>query len=61
MSPHVIYVMQLRSGEDPRLQGTLKNASYQGGRAANDLIIPRPKVMAVHGLYGPAPAKQINS
>ena len=29
-----IYVMQLRSGDDPRLQGTLKNASYQGGWAA---------------------------
>ena len=30
-----ICVMQLRSGEDPRLQNTLENASYQGGRAAN--------------------------
>ena len=30
----IIYVMQLRSGDDPRLQGTLKNASYRGGRAA---------------------------
>ena len=30
-----IYVMQLRSGEDPELRNTLKNASYQGGRAAN--------------------------
>ena len=30
-----IYVMQLRSGEDPKLQNTLKNASYQGGQAAN--------------------------
>ena len=30
-----IYVMQPRSGEDPKLQNTLKNASYQGGRAAN--------------------------
>ena len=30
-----IYVMQLRSGEDPELQNTLKNASYRGGRAAN--------------------------
>ena len=29
-----IYVMQFRSGEDPELQNTLKNASYQGGRAA---------------------------
>ena len=28
-------VMQLGSGEDPELQNTLKNASYQGGRAAN--------------------------
>ena len=61
MDGPMIYVMQLRSGEDPRLQDTLKNASYWGGRAANDLIIPQPKVMAVHGLYGPAPAKQINS
>ena len=26
----------------------------------NDLIIPQPKVMAAYGLYGPAPAKQIN-
>ena len=56
-----IYVMQLRSGEDPRLQDTLKNASYRGGWAAKDLIIPQPKVMAAHGLYGPATAKQINS
>ena len=23
-----VYVMQLRSGDDPRLQNTLKNASY---------------------------------
>ena len=29
------YVMQLGSGEDPEPQNTLKNASYQGGRAAN--------------------------
>ena len=29
-----IYVMQLRSGEDPELRNTLKNASYRGGRAA---------------------------
>ena len=28
------YVMQLRSGEDPELQNTLKNASYRGGQAA---------------------------
>ena len=27
----------------------------------NDLIIPQLKVMAVYGLYGPAPAKQINN
>ena len=27
----------------------------------NDLIIPQPKVMVVYGLYGPAPAKQINN
>ena len=53
--------MQLRSGDDPRLQDTLKNASYRGGQAANDLIIPQPKVMAAYGLYGPAPAKQINN
>ena len=26
---------QLRSGEDPELQNTLKNASYRGGQAAN--------------------------
>ena len=30
-----IDVMQLRSGEDPELRNTLKNASYRGGRAAN--------------------------
>ena len=30
-----IYVMQLRSGEDPELWNTLMNASYRGGRAAN--------------------------
>ena len=30
-----LYVMQPGSGEDPKLQGTLKNASYRGGRAAN--------------------------
>ena len=53
--------MQLRSGDDPRLQDTLKNASYRGGQAANDLIIPQPKVMVAYGLYGPAPAKQINN
>ena len=29
-----IYVTQLRSGEDPELRNTLKNASYRGGRAA---------------------------
>ena len=35
-SPHFcdIYVTQLRSGEDPELRNTLKNASYRGGRAA---------------------------
>ena len=54
-----IYVTQLRSGEDPELRNTLENASYQGGRAANDLTIPQPKVMAAYGLYGPATAKQI--
>ena len=31
----LVYVMQPGSGEDPKLQGTLKNASYQGGQAAN--------------------------
>ena len=30
-----IYVMQLGSGEDPKPQNTLKNASCRGGRAAN--------------------------
>ena len=30
----VVYVTQLRSGEDPELRNTLKNASYRGGRAA---------------------------
>ena len=30
----IVYVMQLRSGEDPELWNTLKNASYRGGRAA---------------------------
>ena len=30
-----VYVTLLRSGEDPELQNTLKNASYRGGRAAN--------------------------
>ena len=30
-----VYVMQPGSGEDPELQNTLKNASYQGDRAAN--------------------------
>ena len=54
-------VMQLRSGDDPRLQNTLENASYRGGRAANDLTIPEPKVMAAYGLYGPALAKQIKN
>ena len=56
-----INVMQLQSGDDPRLRNTLENASYQGGRAANDLTIPQPKVMAAHGLYGPATAKQIKN
>ena len=32
---HVIYVMQLRSGEDPELWNTPKNASCRGGWAAN--------------------------
>ena len=32
--PLFIYVTQLRSGEDPELQNTLRNASYRGGRAA---------------------------
>ena len=31
---HLVYVTQLRSREDPELQNTLKNASYQGGWAA---------------------------
>ena len=31
----IIYVMQLRSGEDPELRNTPKNASCRGGRAAN--------------------------
>ena len=30
-----IYATQLRSGEDPELRNTLKNASYRGGWAAN--------------------------
>ena len=30
-----IHVKQLRSGEDPELRNTLKNASYRGGQAAN--------------------------
>ena len=30
-----INVMQPGSGKDPKLQGTLKNASYRGGRAGN--------------------------
>ena len=30
-----IYVMHPGSGEDPKLQNTLKNAFYRGGRAAN--------------------------
>ena len=54
-----VYVMQLRSGEDPELWNTLENASYRGGRAANDLTIPQPKVMAAYSLYSPATAKQI--
>ena len=53
--------MQLRSGDDPRLQNTLENASYRGGRAANDLTIPQLKVMVAYRLYGPAPAKQIKN
>ena len=32
---YYVYVTQLRSGEDPELRNTLKNASYRGGRAAN--------------------------
>ena len=55
---YTIYVMQLRYGDDPRLQNTLENASYQGGQAANDLTIPQPKVMAAYRLYSPATAKQ---
>ena len=53
-----VYVTQLRSGDDLRLRNTLENASYRGGRAANDLTIPQPKVMAAYRLYGPAMAKQ---
>ena len=49
--------MQLRSGEDPELWNTLKNAS---AGLLNVLSIPQPKEMAVYGLYGPAQAKQIN-
>ena len=55
-----INVTQLRSGEDPELRNTLKNASYRGGWDAKCLSIPQPKEMAVYGLYGPAQAKQIN-
>ena len=54
-----INVTQLRSGDDPRLWNTLENASYRGGWATNDLIIPQLKVMAAYRLYGPATAKQI--
>ena len=54
----LIYVMQLWSGDDLRPRNTLENASYQGGWAANNLIIPQPKVMVVYRLYGPATAKQ---
>ena len=56
-----IHVMQLWSGDDPRLRNTLENASHRGGQAANDLTIPQPMVMAAYGLYGPAPAKQIKN
>ena len=31
----VVCVMQPGPGEDPKLQSTPKNASYQGGRAAD--------------------------
>ena len=44
-----------------RQRNTLENASYRGGRAANDLTIPQPKVMAAYGLYSPATAKQIKN
>ena len=57
-----INVMRPGSGEDPKLQSTLKNASYRGGRAANLIVltIPQPKAVVAYGLCGPAQAKQTN-
>ena len=54
--------MQPGSGEDPKLQGTLKNASYWGGQAANWLVLTilQPKAVAAYGLCSPAEAKRIN-
>ena len=52
--------MQLRSGEDPELWNTLKNAPTEEAGLLNVLSIPQPKEMAVYGLYGPGQAKQIN-
>ena len=51
--------MQLRSGEDPELRNTLKNASTEEAGLLTILIIPQPKEMAVYGLYGSAQDKQI--
>ena len=40
---HNIYVMQLRSGEDPELRNTLRMPPAEKARLLNDLIIPQPK------------------
>ena len=39
----IIYVMQLRSGEDPELRNTLRMPPAEEAGLLNDLIIPQPK------------------
>ena len=56
-----INVMYVQVWGRPRATKHIKNASYQGGRAADWIIltIPQLKVVAAYGLCGPAQAKRI--
>ena len=45
----------------PKATKHTKNASYRGGRAADQIVltIPQLKVVTAYGLCGPAQAKRI--
>ena len=56
----LVYVTQLRSGEDPELRNTPKMPPTEEAGLLTDLTIPQLKEVAAYRLYGPAQAKQIN-